>query len=147
MIVQNEKTVYHVISRTALPGFPMGPAEKKFLLSLIKRFAKLYFTEIIGFCLMGNHFHLLVKMLPESNFTDADIQKRCEQFYGKAYLLPEGWLTHFRQKLASLSAFMGDIKVNFARYYNRLHTRRGYFRGDRFKSVIEKNRCLSLFIL
>jgi hypothetical protein len=29
-----------------------------------------------------------------------------------------------------------DIKVGFARYYNRRHNRRGYFWGDRFKSLI-----------
>ena len=31
---------------------------------------------------------------------------------------------------------MREIKVGFARYYNRRHNRRGYFWGDRFKSVI-----------
>ena len=31
---------------------------------------------------------------------------------------------------------MRDIKVNFSRFYNRRHNRRGYFWGDRFKSVI-----------
>ena len=29
-----------------------------------------------------------------------------------------------------------EIKVGFARYYNRRHNRRGYIWGDRFKSVI-----------
>ena len=31
---------------------------------------------------------------------------------------------------------MREIKVGFARYYNRRHNRRGYFWGERFKSVI-----------
>ena len=31
---------------------------------------------------------------------------------------------------------MREIKLGFARYYNRRHNRRGYFWGDRFKSVI-----------
>ena len=31
---------------------------------------------------------------------------------------------------------MREIKVGFARFYNRRHNRRGYFWGDRFKSVI-----------
>jgi REP element-mobilizing transposase RayT len=35
------------------------------MLDLIKRFSALYFTEVLGFCLMGNHFHLLVKMIPD----------------------------------------------------------------------------------
>jgi hypothetical protein len=34
---------------------------------------------------------------------------------------------------------MREIKVNFARFYNRRHHRRGYFWGDRFKSVIVEN--------
>jgi putative transposase len=76
LVVGGEQAVYHVMSRTALEGFPMGAVEKEYLLGLIKRFAKLYFTEIIGFCLMDNHFHLLVKMLPESDFSDEEIVKR-----------------------------------------------------------------------
>jgi hypothetical protein len=34
---------------------------------------------------------------------------------------------------------MREIKVNFARFYNRRYNRRGYFWGDRFKSVIVEN--------
>jgi hypothetical protein len=41
-----------------------------------------------------------------------------------------------REKLSNLSEFIREIKVAFARYYNRRHNRRGYFWGDRFKSVI-----------
>ena len=136
MIISDEQAVYHVMSRTALPEFPLGAVENDFLLGLIKRFSKLYFTEILGFCLMGNHFHLLVKMIPESDFSDEDIKKRCKGFYGDDLCFPEGQMPYFRTKLASLSEFMRDIKVNFTRYYNRRHNRRGYFWGDRFKSVI-----------
>jgi len=136
MIIPDEQAVYHVMSRTALPGYPMGAGENDFLLNLIKRFSKFYFTEIIGFCLMGNHFHLLVKMLPESDFSDDEIKRRCQWFYGKDYIMPDGHLAHFRVKLASLSEFVRDVKVNFTRWYNRRHDRRGYFWGDRFKSVI-----------
>ena len=64
MVISGEQAVYHVMSRTALSGFPIGAVEKDFLLGLIKRLSKLYLTEILGFCLMDNHFHLLVKMLP-----------------------------------------------------------------------------------
>jgi hypothetical protein len=41
-----------------------------------------YFTEVLGFCLMGNHFHLLVRMLPEAEFSDADIRTRFQRSYG-----------------------------------------------------------------
>jgi hypothetical protein len=45
-------------------------------------------------------------------------------------------IPYFREKLSSLSEFMREIKVGFARYYNKRHNRQGYFWGDRFKSVI-----------
>ena len=136
MIIDGEKAVYHVMSRTALDGFPMKDIEKDFLLELIKKFSSLYFTEILGFCLMGNHFHLLVKMIPEDRFTDEEIQKCVEAFYADSRTFSKGQLPYFREKLSSLSEFMREIKVGFARYYNRRHDRRGYFWGDRFKSVI-----------
>ena len=85
---------------------------------------------------MGNHFHLVVKMIPENQFTDEDIQKRFEAFFGESREFSEGQIPYLREKLSSLSEFMREIKVGFARYYNRRHNRRGYFWGDRFKSVI-----------
>ena len=136
MILDGEKAVYHVMSRTALDGFPIKDVEKDFMLDLMKRFSTLYFTEILGFCLMDNHFHLLVKMIPEDRFTDKEIQKRVEAFYGESRTFSKGQLPYFRDKLSSLSEFVREIKVGFARYYNRQHNRRGYFWGDRFKSVI-----------
>jgi putative transposase len=85
---------------------------------------------------MDNHFHLLVKMLPESDFSDEEIVKRFQNHRGEEQVFPDGQMPFYRMKLASLSEFVRDIKVNFARYYNRTHNRRGYFWGDRFKSVI-----------
>ncbi|MDD2388758.1 MAG: hypothetical protein PHP23_03380 [Desulfobacterales bacterium] len=136
MIVSNETAVYHVMSRTALDGFPIGDVEKDFLLGLIKRFSKLYFTEIIGFCLLDNHFHILTKMIPETKFSDEQIQKRYEAFYGDERVFARGQLPAFRAKYGSLSEFVREIKVGFARYYNKRYNRRGYFWGERFKSVI-----------
>ena len=85
---------------------------------------------------MGNHFHMLVKMFPENRFTEAEIQKRFERFYGDKRTFTRGQIPYFREKLSSLSEFIRQIKVGFGRYYNRHNNRRGYFWGDRFKSVI-----------
>jgi hypothetical protein len=109
------------------------------MLDLIRRYSTLYFVEILGFCLMGNHFHLLVKMFPKHKFTDEDIQKRYEKFYGDDGIFAAGWIPSLREKLSSLSEFVREIKVGFARFYNKTHNRRGYFWGDRFKSVIVEN--------
>ena len=136
LIIADQKAVYHVMSRTALDGFPLKDVEKDFMLDLIKSLSSLYFTEILGFCLMGNHFHLLVKIFPENRFTDEEIQKRFETYFDDSREFAEGQIPYLREKLSSLSEFMREIKVGFARYYNRRHNRRGYFWGDRFKSVI-----------
>jgi REP element-mobilizing transposase RayT len=136
MVIEDETTVYHVMSRTALDGFPLDDIEKDFMLDLIKRYSTFYFVEILGFCLMGNHFHLLVKMLPEYKFTDENIKKRYVGFYGDDCEFTNGQIPSLRSKLSSLSEFIREIKVGFARYYNKKYNRRGYFWGDRFKSVI-----------
>jgi REP element-mobilizing transposase RayT len=139
LIINDETAVYHVMSRTALDGFPLGDIEKDFMLDLIRRYATLYFVEILGFCLMGNHFHILVRMFPEYKFTDDDIKKRYVEFYGDERVFADGMIPSLRVKLSSLSEFMREIKVGFARFYNRQNNRRGYFWGDRFKSVIVEN--------
>jgi putative transposase len=61
------------------------------------------------------------------------------EFYGDERIYADGLIPTLRQKLSSLSEFMREVKVGFARFYNRRHNRRGYFWGDRFKSVIVEN--------
>ena len=143
MVINDETTVYHVMSRTALDGFPLGDVEKDFMLDLIRRYSVLYLVEILGVCIMGNHFHILVKTLPEYKFSDEELSKRFVGFYGDERIFADGIIPSLREKLSSLSEFVREIKVGFARYYNRRHNRRGYFWGDRFKSVIvEKGETL-----
>jgi REP element-mobilizing transposase RayT len=143
LIINDETAVYHVMSRTALDGFPLGDVEKDFMLDLIRRYSAMYFAEILGFCLMGNHFHILVRMFPEHKFTDEDIQKRYENFFGDDRMFAPGWIPYLREKLSSLSEFVKEIKQSFSRYYNNKHNRRGTLWGERFKSVIvEKGETL-----
>ena len=136
LLATGEKTVYHVMSRTALPGFPLKDIEKDFFVNLVKRKSKLFFTEIIGYCIMGNHFHLLVRMLPETLFTDKDIETRFRQYYGEDRDFSPGQIPIFREKWESLSELMREIKQEYSRFYNRRHHRKGYFWNERFKSLI-----------
>jgi len=55
MIIKDEPAVYHVMSRTALDGYVLGDVEKEYLVELIKKLSKVYFAEVLGFCVMGNH--------------------------------------------------------------------------------------------
>lgn len=136
LIIEDEQTCYHIVSRTALDGFPLGRAEKDALFEIIKRYSNFYFMEVFGFCIMGNHFHLLLKSFPETHFSDADLKKRLKAFYGSEFEPNKKQLAFYRAKLSQLGNYMGDIKQNFSRYYNKRHKRRGTFWDERYKSVI-----------
>ena len=142
--VSGEPTVYHVMSRTALDGFVLGDVEKDFLLKLMRRLSGLYFAEIIGFCIMGNHFHLLCRMHLGREYADDDIRQRYKAFFegeidGKDRELTDDQVERLRKKWEDLSEFMKDLKQNFSRFYNRRHNRKGFFWSERFKSVIVDN--------
>ncbi len=142
--VKDEETVYHIMSRTALDGFVMADVEKDFLLKLMKRLSRLYFAEIIGFCLMGNHFHLLCRMHLGKDYTDENIRQRYKTFFAgeednRDRELTDDQVERFRVKWEDLSEFIRDLKQSFSRFYNKRHKRRGFFWSERFKSVIVDN--------
>jgi len=56
LVVKEEKAVYHVMSRTALAGYVLEDVEKDFLIRHIRWLGSVYFAEVLGFCIMGNHF-------------------------------------------------------------------------------------------
>ncbi len=136
MLNDGETTIYHVISRTALDGFPFGDVEKEEFAEIIKQFSSVYFVDIIGYCILDNHFHILAKMYPNHIFTDEEIKKRFAQFYGDKRGFGEDDLEYYRKKWSNLSEFVREIKQTFSRFYNKLHNRRGTLWGERFKSVI-----------
>jgi REP element-mobilizing transposase RayT len=132
------------MSRTALDGFVLGDVEKDFLLNLIKRLSRLYFAEIIGFTIMGNHIHILCRMHLGSEYTDKEIKKRYKEFFkgdedNKNRELTDGQVAFYRTKWEDLSEFIKDVKQGFSRFYNKRNHRRGFFWSERFKSVIVDN--------
>ncbi|VFQ43011.1 transposase [Desulfoluna butyratoxydans] len=148
MVVSDESTAYHIISRTALDGLPFGDIEKEALVDIIKKFSSIYFADVLGYAVMGNHFHLLVTMHTEMRASDAEIRHRYSLLYGEKTVFPEGKISHFRNKWCNLSEFIKEIKQTFSRFYNKRYDRKGTLWGERFKSVILERgeavvRCLS----
>jgi putative transposase len=78
-------------------------------------------------------------MYPEFQYKDREIQKRINQFYNDHKTIYQNEVSKYREKLCSLSEFMKDIKQCFTRKYNKENKRRGFFWGQRFKSVIVEN--------
>jgi len=122
-----------------LSGFPLEAAEKDYLLGLIQRLSSFYFVDVLGFCVMSNHFHLVTRMYPGDHFSDDQIQDRLEQWFPEGREISEQSISTFRDRWSSLAKFIKDIKQGFTRYYNKRHSREGYFWGGRFKSLIVQN--------
>ena len=129
------------MSRTALDGYVLGDVEKDFLVNHIRWLAKVYFAEVLGFCIMGNHFHLLVRIEPGRDKSVDEIRKRFEIYYGEddKRELTEEMIPVLREKWGTLAEFVKEIKQGFSRFYNRRHHRKGFFWAERFKSVIVDN--------
>jgi len=138
LVVEGEAAVYHLVSRTALDGFPLGDVEKEHMVRLLKSLSGLFFMEVLGFSVLGNHVHIVVRAQPGEGISDDDIRRRLVAFYGEetGKTLGEGDLDALRERLGSVSSYMKELKESFTRYYNKKHGRRGFFWGGRFKSVL-----------
>lgn len=147
--------IYHVISRTAVETF-FSDYEKDMLLKIIQRLSRIYFVKVYGYCLMGNHFHLIVQMVPPVKNENGELTLSPQAFRQRHKAYIEGCVFSPRYKLESeenklsliskwsdLSEFMKEIKLSFTRWYNPRHARRGFLWGGRFKSVLlEKGQAL-----
>ena len=143
MLLKGESAIYHVMSRTALNDFPFEDPDKDEFLNIIQRFSQIYFVEVLGFCIMGNHWHGVFKMIPDDTYSYDDVKKRFALMYGEDAVFEDNWMPHYREKWSSLSKFMQEIKQTFSRYFNKKYNRRGTLWGERFKSVIvEKGETL-----
>jgi len=128
---------YHIMSRTVGGEFLLGDTEKEKLLSIIKHYSSIYFVNVIGFCIMDNHFHLLVKTDSIENVYEDDLLERIFRYTKqKDREFSKDELEFFKTKLSDISEYIKSIKQTFSRWYNKLNDRKGYFWGDRFKSVL-----------
>jgi len=85
----------------------------------------------------------MVRNRKEQHFNDEEILNRLYNYYPKFRKKPDYWrpifqseIPFWREKLSNISEFIKDLKQRFSRVYNRDNNRKGYFWGDRFKSVL-----------
>jgi|688.fasta_scaffold45387_4 REP element-mobilizing transposase RayT len=147
-----EGAVYHCISRTVGGQMLLDDLCKARLVALLMPLARFCGLEVITYCMMGNHFHLLVRVPETVPLSDEDLLRRAEGFYG-----PQGFLVvlardamqgagtgrmpvHIRQtllgRMGDVSVFMKEFKQRFSRWYNRRTDRFGTLWAERFKSVL-----------
>ncbi len=116
------------MSRTALDGYVIKAIEKDYLLDLIKRLSTVYFVEVLGFCIMGNHFHLMARMYPGDCYDDDEVMRRFCRYYGVDgdKYLEDGRIRFFREEWSNLSEYVREIKQTFSRFYNKRHDPKSY---------------------
>ncbi len=138
---------YHCMNRVAgeKDWFPFGDTEKEYFAYLIKKFTKLYTIEVISYCIMSNHFHIVL-WAPGHHLSAEDTCRRYNRFYKKKYGLTPDMAEEcekIAERMRDISKFLSEIQQNFTKWYNQKHNRRGTLWGERFKSVIiEKSSAL-----
>ncbi len=144
---------YHVHSRIAghRGEYPLSElAPRRRLIETIEHFSRIYFCEVAGFSVMGNHYHLVVKFDAERPVNREELHARTRIMYPSqaAQILVDAWSEeeweHYRKRLFDVSEYMRNIQAAFARWYNRSYQRRGRFWAERFKSVVLGDRAAVL---
>jgi hypothetical protein len=143
--VTDEEGWYHLHARCACVNgeYPLEePACRFELLRLLKRYTGLYQCVMAAFCIMGNHWHAVMRFLAPREMEGGELRRLAERFYpgerGRKRLA--AWTDpdwkRFEARVFDVSEFMRNVQSEFARWYNDRHDRRGRFWADRFGSVL-----------
>ena len=147
--VEHDDGWYHLCSRIAAHKgeYPLSErAPMRRLLQIVEHYSQIYFCEVAAFCVMGNHYHLVVKFDRRRQVSRSELRARTRLMYpSKAAqeeidLWSEEQWEHYRRRLFDLSEYMRNVQAVFARWYNFNYVRRGRFWADRFKSVVLEDR-------
>jgi REP element-mobilizing transposase RayT len=150
--VLEELGSYHIVSRL-LPELEWwSDAEKEEILRLLERLARGFFVQIHAFCIMSNHFHLLVTTQERAaaKASKRELVRRYRAIFGKRADPPlgeqqtdgsvdpdgDGGIQRLRERLGGVSRFVQEFKQTIGRRYNARRERRGTIWCDRFRSVV-----------
>ena len=81
--VHGRSAVYHCMSRIVGGQAVLDDLGKEQLVRLLRQLATFSGIEVITYCMMSNHFHVLVRVPAEQNPSDAELVERMEVLYGK----------------------------------------------------------------
>ncbi|MBM3878988.1 MAG: transposase, partial [Verrucomicrobia bacterium] len=71
--VKGRSAVYHCVSRIVGAQRLLDDLGKETLVRLLRRLATFCGLEVITYCIMSNHFHVLVRVPAEQNPTDEEL--------------------------------------------------------------------------
>ena len=147
--------LYHVVSRVVGKAMVFGEAEKQKFRELAVGYAGFSGIQIVAWCLMDNHFHLLLKVPAKadgeaSKLPEKEILRRLRLIYSvgevaevkrilglcKSEAERRKFLEPYTKRMSDLPMFMRSIKQRFSCWFNKRHERKGTLWEDRYKSVV-----------
>jgi putative transposase len=165
-----EKPVfYHCVSRVVDKRFAFDGDEKEKFRTFMRIYENFTGCRVVSYCLMSNHFHLLLEVppLPTGGFSDLELLGRLSALYSEAVVAGvakeladarELGYTHqiseihgrYTRRMHDLSWFMEGLLQRFTLWFNRTHSRSGNLWEDAFKSIIVEDgvaaRTISAYI-
>ena len=152
---------YHCISRIVGGERLIGNRGKEILRRQLWRVSDFCGVEVLTYCLMSNHFHLLVRVPEKHEVSDEELLRRFMVLYGdkKVSLAALGkmlkkdekeakaWRKLMLGRMGDVSIFMKMLKQRFSIWYNRSHERFGTLWAERFKSVLVEDINFALEIV
>lgn len=134
---------YHLYARVASFSGEYLLEDKKCqrkVLELLKFYSSVYFARVAGFCVMGNHYHQVVEFEAPFEVPRKELRKRAEFLYPdreeELDLWDDSKWSQFESRLFDVSEYMRNFQSSYARWYNNMHSRKGSFWADRFKSTV-----------
>ena len=112
-------------------------------------------VEVTTYCVMSNHFHILVRVPPaDTEVSDAELMRRYAVLYPEGakyapmplssvtFILSEGGeaaevlRASLLKRMHDVSEFMRTLKLRFSLWYNRTHETYGALWSSRFHAVL-----------
>jgi putative transposase len=165
LLVQGRSAVYHCVSRTAFKEFVFEDQEREAFTQILVKQAGFCGVELLAYCMMSNHFHVMVRVPEKVPLGDAELLRRYGILYGKGHCpfssprpeslaamlaandeVSEYWRRRLQARMHDLNVFMRELKQRFGIWYNHRHENEGTLWGDRFGSVVveDEPRALSV---
>ena len=153
-LIKNQSAVYHVVNKCALSSMILDETCKVQFVRMMWRQAAFAAVEVLSYCVMTNHFHVLVRVPEPHEISDEELLRRYRVLYGKNVpfsaaepdvleaLLEKGGeeADELRKRLIArmhnLSAFVSELKQRFSIWYNKNRKNSGTVWSERFRSII-----------
>jgi putative transposase len=152
---QTRPSIYHCVSRVVDRRYVFKDIERENFRMFMRMYEKFSGCRVLSYCVMSNHFHLLLEAppMPAEGISDEELLKRLGAIYTEAAVAAvaaelmkardakntnELVEIHARYtyRMHDLSEFMKTLLQRFTRWFNRTHDRSGTLWEERYKSVL-----------